>query len=239
MYDGLAYFVVGRHSDSDGGLLVHAVRPETGELVWAEQVTDHGGVPDVLTGGNGTIQMASWEVDAKTGMPKSAGLDRLRGGRLGLLNAAWAKRPIAIRRNLSEWKAGSRPTGQMLAFNDAATCGYRACGKINGGNGEMDGNALLFAKTASGEEWSVKMQNTARMRGMVLAAERLYVAGLLYEDEEGNGANNGVRVYDLADGKLLGEHAIEDHLVHDCLAVAGDRLYVSTQDGRLICLGAR
>jgi outer membrane protein assembly factor BamB len=239
MYDGLAYFVVGRHSDSDGGLLVQAVKPDTGELVWAEPVTGHDGVPDVLTGGKGTIQLASWEVDAKTGKPRSAGLDRLRGGRLGLLNAAWAKRPIAIRRNLSEWKTADRPTGQMLAFNDAATCGYRACGSISTGNGQMSGNALLFAKAVSGKEWSVEMPNTARMRGMVVAGERLYVAGNLYGDETGKDAINGVRAYNLADGKLLTEHAIEGSLVHDCLAVAGERLYVSTQDGRVICLGSK
>ena len=239
MYDGLAYFVVGRHSDSDDGLLVQAVKPETGELVWAEPVTGHDGVPDVLTGGKGTIQLASWEVDAKTGKPGSAGLDRLRGGRLGLLNAAWAKRPIAIRRNLSEWKTGDRPAGQMLAFDDAATCGYRACVKVNTGNGEMSGNALLFAKAVSGKEWSVKMPNTARMRGMVMAGERLYVAGKLYGDEKGKSAINGVRVHDLVDGKLLAEHAIDGGLVHDCLAVAGERLSVSTQNGRGICLGSK
>jgi outer membrane protein assembly factor BamB len=238
VYDGLAYFVAGRHSASDGGLLVQAVNSLTGTLVWAEHVEEHDGVPDVLTAGKGTIQLASWEVDAKTGKPKKSGLDRLRGGRLGLLNAAWTKRPIAIRRNLSEWKTGDRPTGQMLAFNDKATCGYKACEKINTGNGAMSGNALLFAKPVSGKEWSVKMPNTARMRGMVLAGDRLYVAGVLYEDEKGKGANSGVRVYDLASGKRLAEHAIEGGMVHDCLAVAGGRLYVSTQDGRVICLGS-
>jgi outer membrane protein assembly factor BamB len=239
VYDGLAYFVVGRHSASDGGLLVQAVEPATGKLVWSEPVTDHEGVPDLLTGGSGTIQMASWEVDAKTGKPKSAGVGRLRGGRLGLLNAAWSKRPIAIRRNLSDWKTGDRPTGQMLAFNDTTTCGYRACEKINTGNGAMSGNARLFAKPVSGKEWSVEMPTTARMRGMVLAGDRLYVAGLLYKDEKGAGASSGVRVYNVADGELLAEHAIEDKLVHDCLAIAGGRLYVSTEDGKLICLGTR
>lgn len=238
VHDGLAYFVIGRHSASDGGLLVQAVKPQTGELIWAEPVTGHDGVPDVLTGGDGTIQMAGWKVNAKTGQSTSDAFAGLRGGRLGILNAAWAKRPIAIRRNLSQWQTGDRPTGQMLTFNDEATCGYRACGKVNTGNGQMSGNAVLFAKAMSGREWSVEMPTTARMRGMVLAGDRLYVAGLLYEDEKGTRATNGVRVYNLADGKLLSEHAIEDPLMHDCLAIADGRLYVSTQS-RLICLGAQ
>ncbi|MFP6581375.1 MAG: hypothetical protein VCD00_02330, partial [Candidatus Hydrogenedentota bacterium] len=220
-------------------IIVHAVEPRTGKLVWSERVEGHVGVPDVLTGGNGTVQMASWEVDAKTGKKRSSGLGRLRGGRLGLLNDAWYKRPIAIRRNLSEWKIGSRPTGQMLAFNKTTTCGYQACHKVNTGNGVMSGNALLFAKPINGKEWSVKMPSTARLRGMVLAGERLYVAGLLYRSEKDKSASNGVRVYNVADGKLLAEHAINDRLIHDCLAVAGGRVYVSTQGGKLICLGTK
>ena len=127
----------------------------------------------------------------------------------------------------------------MLAFNSAATCGYRACEKINTGNGEMSGNALLFAKAVSGKEWSIKMPNTARMRGMVVAGERLYVAGNLYGDEKGASAINGVRAYNLADGKLLAEHSVDGDLVHDCIAIAAGRLYLSTQDGRVICLGSK
>jgi hypothetical protein len=95
----------------------------------------------------------------------------------------------------------------------------------------------LFAKPASGTEWSVKMPTTARLRGMVLAGERLYVAGLLHEQEKVRSASSRVRMYSLVDGRLLAEHVIGDQLVHDCLAVADGRLYVSTQGGALICLG--
>lgn len=239
VYDGLAYFVAGRHSASDGGILVQAVEPKTGKFVWAARVEGHDGVPDVLTGGKGTVQMASWEADAKTGKRQDAKSGRLRGGRLGLLNDAWYKRPIATRRNLSQWQTSNRPTGQMLAFNKTVTCGYRACEKLNTGNGEMSGNAQLFAKLVSGKEWSVEMPTTARMHGMVVAGDRLYVAGLLYEDKTGNGVASGVRVYNLADGKKMAEHTIKDKLIHDCLAVANGRLYVSTQDGNLICLGTK
>ncbi|MEK6236877.1 MAG: PQQ-binding-like beta-propeller repeat protein, partial [Planctomycetales bacterium] len=239
VYEDLAYFVVGRHGASDGGLLVQAVEPKTGKLVWAANAEGHNGVPDVLTAGGGTIQMASWEVDAATGKPRSAGQGRLRGGRLGLLNDAWYKRPIATRRNLSQWAAGDRPTGQMLVFNQTATCGYRACGKVNTGDGEMSGDALLFAKPVSGKEWSVKMPNTARLQGMVLTGERLYAAGLFHKDEdEKDKPASRVRIYNLSDGELSAEYAVDERLVHDCLAIADGRLYVSTQAGKLICLGS-
>ena len=47
---------------------------------------------------------------------------------------------------------------------------------------------------------------------------------------------NVVRIYSVADGKILGVSPVKEEFVHDCLAVAGDRLYVSTEEG-LISLG--
>jgi hypothetical protein len=49
---------------------------------------------------------------------------------------------------------------------------------------------------------------------------------------------NVVRIYSVADGKILGEYPIKEEFIHDCLAAAGDRLYVSTQEG-LISLGEK
>ena len=239
VFDGLAYFVVGRHADSDGGPIVYAVEPRTGNLVWSKRPEGYSGVPDVLNGAGETVQMAAWQFDAKTGENGSTDEARLRGGRLGLLNDAWYKRPIAMRRNLQVWSAGKDRQGQMLAFNESATCGYRACGKVDGGNGTLSGTAELFVRPAGDEDqkkWSVEMPTTARLKGMVLAEDRLYVAGRFYD---GQTASNTVRSYSLADGKPLDEYAIEDPFVHDCLAVARDRLYVTTQGGRLICLGRK
>jgi len=49
---------------------------------------------------------------------------------------------------------------------------------------------------------------------------------------------NVVRIYSVADGQILGEYPVKEEFIHDCLAVAGDRLYVSTEKG-LICLGEK
>ena len=49
---------------------------------------------------------------------------------------------------------------------------------------------------------------------------------------------NVVRIYSVADGKILGEYPVKEEFTHDCLAVVGDRLFVSTQEG-LICLGEK
>ena len=105
VFEGLAYFGAGRHADSDGGITVCAVEPETGKLVWAERAKDYEGIPDILAAADGSIQMASYRFDVKTGENRDVREALLRGGRLGILNDAWYQRPIAMRKNLQQWQA--------------------------------------------------------------------------------------------------------------------------------------
>jgi outer membrane protein assembly factor BamB len=238
VYEGLAYFAVGRHSASDGGVFVGALEPATGRLVWAERPAKYPGVPDVLTGEDGTVQMSLWQFDARSGKNGPTKEDRLRGGRLGLLNDAWYDRPIAMRKNLQAWVADDS-AGQMLAFNDRVTCVFTACTKLAGGNGKMSGHASLSGELADGRDWTVKMPLGVRLRAMALTPERLYVAGLLADEKSDDPPSPVVRAYALADGKLLGEAALDGPPVHDGLIVAGGRVYVATEGGRLTCLGEK
>jgi len=238
VYDDLAYFLAGRHGKSDGGLFVYAVEPRTGRLVWENQLDDYRGVPDVLNGADGTIQMGSYQWRAKTGQRVNTERHGLQGGRLGLLNDAWYKRPIALRRNLQLWTVGEGRSGQMLAFTPTATCGFQAA-KVNGGNGALSGDSRLFAaldKKGNPAKWSIEMDTETRVQGIVLAGERLYVAGGFIE---ANGVSHAVRIYAAAEGELLDQYLADGPFVHDCLAVAADRLYISTQRGTLLCLGVK
>lgn len=234
--ESLAYFVAGRHEGSDGGVFVHAVDLATGSLVWVNRPKDYTGVPDVLNAEEGTIQMAGYSFDAKTGEKKMSQEARMRGGRLGLLNDAWYKRPIALRKNLQLWTGGNK-SGQIFTFNPQATCGFRACEKVNGGNGQMSGDAVLFSlplDDQSASRWQVKMSNTSRIKGMVIAANRLYVAGRFEMDGK---MGHAIRAYSLTTGKPLDEFPVQEAFIHDGLAVANGRVYVTTQGGKLICLG--
>jgi outer membrane protein assembly factor BamB len=237
VYQGLAYFGVGRHAGADGGITVCAVEPRTGKLVWSRHAEGYQGIPDVLAAADGAIQMASYRFDAKTGEAHDAREALLRGGRLGLLNDAWYQRPIAMRRNLQEWQATGRASAQMLAYHPQATCGFLACESVAGSDGKMSGDARLFVKAAQGgKDWSLNMPNQARLRGMAITPHRAYVAGLLPADQ-GKRLENVVQAYALADGTLQAETKIGGAPVHDGLAISGGRVYVSLQDGRLLCLG--
>ena len=67
---------------------------------------------------------------------------------------------------------------------------------------------------------------------MVRAGGRLYLGG-----GRRDGAAGFVQVLDAATGKLLAEHAVAGRVTECGLAVAGGRLYVTCEDGAMVCFG--
>ncbi len=85
-----------------------------------------------------------------------------------------------------------------------------------------------------------------RIRAMVLAGKHLFVAGPpdVVDPDDPMAAFDGrkgavLRVLSAADGLVLAEHKLDAPPVFDGLIAAGGRLYVSTIDGRLLCMGKR
>jgi hypothetical protein len=79
---------------------------------------------------------------------------------------------------------------------------------------------------------------------MVLAGGRLFVAGpedAIDEDDpyatfEGRGGAI-LQVFSATDGALVKSHPLPSTPVFDGMSAAGGRLYVSTKDRKLVCLG--
>jgi outer membrane protein assembly factor BamB len=236
IHDGLAYFAAGRHAGSDGGVHVYAAEPASGKILWHNNPEGFQTVPDLLVASGNEVHMADWQFDAKTGKDRSStSSEFLRSARLGLLNDAWYKRPIALRKNLQQWSTG-QTSGQLLTFNTKWTCGFRGPSKVSGGDGKVSGDTQLFAQPRDGESrgWSKKLPLGTNIKSLVLAGETLFIAGRL----NGYDAKSyGVQALSVQDGKQLAELRLDDPLVHDCLSVADGRVYLTTQAGRVICLG--
>ncbi|MFP4057604.1 MAG: PQQ-binding-like beta-propeller repeat protein [Candidatus Brocadiia bacterium] len=91
--------------------------------------------------------------------------------------------------------------------------------------------------------WSVRIP--VRVQGLVLAGPRLYLAGppdVVPKDEpyaalEGR---EGARLWVVSaeDGSRLAEQRLDRPLVFDGMSAARGRLYLATDDGRLLCMGA-
>jgi hypothetical protein len=93
------------------------------------------------------------------------------------------------------------------------------------------------------DRWSIRIP--VRVRAMVAAGGKLFVAGPpdVVPDDDPLAAFEGRRgamlwAFSGRNGEKLGEVARLDALpVYDGLIAAGGRLYVSLQDGRIVCFG--
>ena len=70
---------------------------------------------------------------------------------------------------------------------------------------------------------------------MALSAGYLYIAGVKNFMKRSEGAF--LRVYSAADGKMLKELELPALTSAEGLSIAGGRLYVSLQNGKLLCFG--
>jgi hypothetical protein len=81
------------------------------------------------------------------------------------------------------------------------------------------------------------------VRAMVLGQEKLFAAGLPPDAQTSASAFSGedggrLAVVSTADGTLLNHYRLDALPAYDGLAAAGDQLFLSLKDGRLLCLGA-
>jgi len=144
-------------------------------------------------------------------------------------------------------KAG--PYGQLLVFDKASLYGVHVFtdrirvrrGRTLGGKGQR-----LFARDheADKDRWSVFVP--LRVRAMVLAGRKLFIAGPpdIVPAADPLAAIEGRRgaalwTVSAVTGKKLREHKLAAPPVFDGLAAAGGRLYVSLEDGTVLCLSGK
>jgi hypothetical protein len=84
-----------------------------------------------------------------------------------------------------------------------------------------------------------------RIRGMVLAGQRLFVAGPpdvvdTYDPMASFDSRKGalLRAHSTTDGTLLAEHKIQAPPIFDGLIAAKGRLYLSLENGTVLCMGS-
>jgi outer membrane protein assembly factor BamB/SAM-dependent methyltransferase len=165
----------------------------------------------------------------------------------GLLNGNWHSRMY--------WAYG-QVTGQYLVFRGPV--GYAVQqyattfrdGGANAGEGYViaagetqaaETDTKLFALRARDYRWRVRV--AVRPVAMALAGDKLLLAGPPDRQDPAEalaaleGRHGGVLlVLSAADGKVLSESTLATPPVFDGLAIAQGRLYVSTADGKVLCI---
>ena len=132
-----------------------------------------------------------------------------------------------------------------FAVKGFKTWGYSARYEmVTPGRGDYTLIATKGPEREAREVWSVTVP--VRMRAMVLAGKRVYVAGPpdVADPEDYWAAFDGKKggelwAFSAADGEKLSALSLDAPPVADGMSAAGGRLYLSTKDGKLLCFGRR
>jgi len=261
--NGTAYFAAGRQYLADGGIRVFAIEPQTGVIRWVNRVND---LPDhhyyansafefdsfdLLVRDGPNVALSRWLLNPDTGEVKA---DRDRGYIQAVMgkgapvmapHGLWSYGPLMGRGEFS-----SRVTKRPLAVYCGSTlygCGdfrntlfrrdftsegldtfntkwYRLKDPITARN--SGGFTSRMQTLADKSLWKTRVLENDEIGAMVLAGDTLFLAGV----------KGRLLAFGAADGKKLAQHDLPAP-IWDGMIAAYQRLYVTTKDGRILCLG--
>ena len=261
---GLVYFAAGRSSHLDGGIRLYCLDIETGEVRHSATVTKSfasngesilkaDALPDILSMRDGSLFMRQLRLDRE-----------LRGQRTnvphlfspaGFLDDTWWHRTYWVfgTQMSSGWggwpRAGNvTPAGRLLVFDDEGSIYGYGRQSYRAGAGHVGPDPAedyrLFAEGPADEsnpkggrtfEWSRKLPFV--VRAMTLTREALLIAGgegLPATDRKGSPGIFRIVSRDSGDERF--QCTLPAPPVLDGMAVTDSGVFVSTVDGKLVCL---
>jgi len=230
VHDGVLYANAGRTSESDGGIAVVALDPATGNTLWGGAVAP-GPLRqnDLLRVSDGKVLWQHVPLDPKTGaadlkapVPKGASQG-------GLLDGTWTR--------LGKRRAGNAFTcdavrADLLAWNDALIVSPSAASP----RAPKRPATELEEKPAPQQGWKVSLGGGYRVEAIALAGNAALFAGSV-KDAAPDKPSGFLWIASAADGKKLAEFPLGSPPTFAGIAVAADRIFVSLQDGSLVCFG--
>lgn len=258
---GVAYFTVGRSSYLDGGIDLCRLQPDSGNLLSRTAIYSPdpetgrqpkqdgpcdmpGALGEILTSDDEYVYLRDLVFDGQ-GARQPEGNPHLLT-LTGFLDDSWPHRSYWIfgtRCSLATGCSGRDKKliyGRLLAVDAATIYGYGRA-NVHWSNRLEDGAYRLFAlKRGDGtREWTKPAP--IQVRAMVRAGEVLFVAGpvtaagSVFEGRDDKREALLLAV-SAADGTELARYRLDSPPVFDGMAAAGGRLYLSLENGRLICM---
>jgi hypothetical protein len=234
VHDNVAYVNAGRTSESDGGIAVVAFDPATGSHVWGKAI---GKGPqrqnDLLCLRNGAIGWHHVRLDAKTGSATNAPVPG-NYSQGGIMDGSWTM--VGNRRSGNSFTVGKpaetknkeQTAVDLMAWNQ----GLLVSNKFTMTREKADatvGNAKDFG-------WKPAAPRNAQIEAIAVAANAVVFAGRT-KDTATNKYAGVLWMVSAADGKLLAEIPLDAPPTYDGLAVAGEEVYVTLQNGSVLCFG--
>lgn len=259
VHEGLALVAAGRAPEADGGMLVHALEPATGEVRWSRRIKEaQFGVCDLLVTDGTDVYLMDQRIDTQTGeatkvegfdyMVRGAsragwgisfpeGVRYLRGAKIGLLDTAWTRQIHAIRKGQQTWRWGESE-GEIMAFTDETAYAFLidAWPEENPiwGVPVTQGGGRIVARNAGADspEWSVELPAPAQIEAMVVTENAIIMAGP--EDRSAPEGAAFLRVLARDTGREITQMPLPVAPVHDGLAAANGSVFVVLRDGRVV-----
>jgi len=255
-----AYFVAGRSSHLDGGLILYGVDARSGRLLHRKQLQGPhyhvgnieqnyqlpmGTLPDILQSDGRLIHMRertfNRNLEALDIRPRQAGLRLYAKG--GLLDASYFKR--------APWSLGNQGGYARLLVHDAhAAYRVQMFDSLRGLDPNVyfipgaKGYRLFAADKSTGKaNWSKYIP--IRVVAMAVTEDALCVAGPpdRVNPQDPLGSFEGrmgalLWTVDKTNGQQLWQYELSSPPVWDGLAVASGRVYAALQNGHIVCFGA-
>lgn len=265
VHDGKCWFAAGRSSYLDGGIRLYALDPATGEVAHRETIYNPDPATGIVPPETNAHQMAGLlnDIPATNGanvfirQMQVSSSDGRAGVHLyttgGYLDASWFNRTF--------WQVGRAQTSGPMVLGDGCAYGvdvYASRSRetvFTPGAGAYRLRCLPLKATAAASRgkhrrnepkalWQQRLG--IRVTALVRAGNTIFVAGspdtVDLKDPHGawEGRKGGIIAAVAADdGKKLAEHKLPAPPVWDGMAAAGGRLFISTSDGCVVCMGKR
>ncbi len=242
-HDGLLYANAGRTTESDGGVAVLAFDPATGATVWGRALPPNTMLlNDMLYCHEGNIGFCHMRMDPKTGANKSGG-EFSGSSQGGMLDGTWTM--VGKHRSGNAFKFG-RISGDLMAWNDKTivtpvlAIAREKAAKPKPDPAAKPGEGAAPAKppalTAADYIWQPQAMKGYQIEALALAANAVVYAGRI-DDAKAGKTSNFIRIVSLVDGKKLAEIPLDSPPTYDGIAVADGKIFISLQNGTLICFG--
>jgi len=256
--DGAAYFTAGRSSYVDGGIDLYRLEARTGKTLSRNRIYS----PDPETGKQPKQQGPAYmpgaladilSCDDEYVYLRDAVFGKDGGDRAktsphlftltGFLDDSWAHRSywaFGTRCSISTGCSGrdrNLISGRLLVLDKATIYGYGRA-RLHWSNQLQDGPYRLFAVKRGETKPRWEKRVGLQVRAMVLAGKVLFAAGPpvkkgQWPKEDGEAI---LIAFSASDGTELAQYRLDSTPVFDGMAAANGRLYLSLENGRVLCM---
>jgi len=259
--DAAAYVTSGRSSYADGGIDLYRLEPRSGKILSKTAIYSPdpqtgrqpkhlaparmpGARSDILSADGSHVYLRDTVFDTN-GRRQPEGSPHLFT-LTDFLDDSWPHRSYWIFGKECSVATGCSGRdrnliyGRLLVLDESTIYGFGRK-TVHWSNQLQDGPYRLFAvrRGETAPQWTKSVP--LHVRAMLLADDVLLLAGVPARMSLWPGVNDENRegrlmAFSASDGTVLAEHRLDGPPVFDGMAAAGGRLYVSLEDGQLICM---